>query len=106
MSEQPKLSEAFDDAALVVGYFSAPDCGVCKTLRPKVEELLAENYPEAAFRYVNVENEPTLAATNNVFAVPTIILFAEGKETKRFARHLSVGELTEALDRYYGMLYD
>ncbi|MCK5797472.1 MAG: thioredoxin family protein [Deltaproteobacteria bacterium] len=82
---------------LFVAYFSTPLCGVCQTLRPKVEHLLDELALPGA--YVNTNALPKTAGQLIVFAVPTIVVFAEGHEVKRFSRHFPMRDLRDNLTR-------
>lgn len=90
----------------VLKYFSHQRCGVCKVLKPKVEQMLEKNFPKMKFEYVDIENEPQVAAGHQVFTVPTLLIYFEGKEYYRFARNVSLGQLTEAIERPYKMLFE
>lgn len=81
-----------------VGYFSHDACNVCKVLKPQVQELTGQ-YDNAHFTYVNTVETPEIAGQFMVFAVPTIILFMDGREAKRFSRNLAIGELDNFLKR-------
>jgi thioredoxin-like negative regulator of GroEL len=82
---------------LLVTYFSHPGCTVCKSLLPKTGKLV-QDYPDITFQYVNTENEQEIAGQYLVFAVPTIIIFNQGRELTRFSRYFSVQELKEFLE--------
>lgn len=97
--------KSIDKNGLTLGYFSAPDCNVCKTLKPKVKELLETRYPEVKFLYVDVSNDRELAAQLNVFAVPTLILFADGKESFRMSRFVGLDELGDKIGRIYNLYF-
>lgn len=86
-------------------YFSHQRCSVCKVLMPKVKRLLADEFPKMEFQYINVEEEPKVAASYQVFTVPTILIFFEGKEYYRFARNVSIIQLKEAIERPYALLF-
>lgn len=88
---------------MVCIYFSQPDCGVCNALRPRVEALLNE-YPGVDSWFVDLEQHPEAAGHYTVFTIPALILFVQGKETVRFARHFSVDQLEEKISRYYELL--
>ncbi len=78
-------------------YLSRAGCGVCQALRPRVEALLeAAEVPGA---YVDVGALPSVAAQRLVFAVPTLIVFFDGREARRFGRHLDVTELSDLIDQ-------
>lgn len=82
-----------------VVYFSTPECNVCKVLKPKVVELLEKDFPKFVFGYVNCNSNKITAAQNSVFTVPTLIVFAEGKEVLRKSRNISLAELNEEISR-------
>jgi len=90
----------------VLAYFSTPDCSVCKVLKPKVKELLASDFPEVRFVYIDCIQHPDIAAQQNVFAVPTIVVFFDGRETIRKSRSFGIGELHDSLVRPYQLLFD
>ena len=85
-------------------YFSTPDCNVCKVLKPKVMELLADDFTDFAFGYVNCDANKITAAQNSVFTVPTLIVFIEGKEVLRKSRNIGLAELDEELSRIRSFL--
>ena len=86
-------------------YFSTPDCNVCKVLKPKLIEMLAQDFPLINFSYVNCEEAKELAAQQNIFSVPTILFFFEGKEFIRKARFVNLDELKNELGRIYSMIF-
>ena len=55
--------------------------------------------------YVDVKNTPDVAAQFQVFALPTILIYFQGKEYYRFSRNIGVNELREAIARPYGMVF-
>ncbi len=86
-------------------YFSTPTCNVCKVLKPKLKELLASEFPEMKFAYINSEEAKELAAQNNVFTVPTILFLFEGKEFIRKSRNINLNNLADELKRPYRLLF-
>ncbi len=83
---------------IILAYFSYPECSVCKVLKPKVQEFLRD-YPGVTFLYVDIHQYPEISGQLLVFAVPTIIIFYQGKEAARFSRHFSIQDLETALNR-------
>lgn len=80
-------------------YFSTPQCNVCKVLRPKLTALFEAHYPEIHNCYVDTTVTPEISGQYSVFAVPTIILFLDGKEFVRKSRNFSPAELIEEVRR-------
>jgi thioredoxin-like negative regulator of GroEL len=87
-------------------YFSTPQCNVCKVLKPKLKELLKEEFPEIKFGYVNCEEAKELAAQKNVFAVPTIQFLFDGREFIRESRNINLNTLSPKLERPYSMIFE
>lgn len=90
----------------VLLYFSTDRCAPCISLRPKVFDLLVNKFPRMKMELIDAEGSPEISAQFSVFASPTIILFFDGKETRRFSKYISVDELEESIKRYYQMIFD
>ncbi len=91
------------DAALV--YLSTKECNVCKSLRPKIEGMIQGHFPRITFLYIDCDEEKELAAQLTVFAVPTILLFFDGRESIRKSRFLGVDELRQEIARIYDLMF-
>lgn len=87
---------------LTLAYFSTDDCTMCKSLKPKVLDLL-EDHPDWKWTYVDSMESPEVAGQLLVLSVPVIVLFVEGQETGRFGRHLSLYDLDHSLSRFERM---
>ena len=61
--------------------FWATWCGPCMRQGPIVEELAQEGYSVGK---VDVDQEPGLAQQFKVMSIPTLLIFKDGKEVKRF----------------------
>lgn len=86
-------------------YFSHDDCQVCKVLKPKIKNLLETTYPEMNLFYVDVRKNPEIAGQERIFAVPTIIVIFDGRETFRRSRNIGIQELAELLHRPYTLCF-
>ena len=74
--------------------FWAEWCGPCRMLGPTVHEL-AEEREDIKVAQVNVDNETPLAISHGVNAIPTLILYENGKEVRRNTGVLSKAELND-----------
>ena len=83
---------------ILVTYFSHDECNVCKILKPQVQEI-TDGFDQADFLYVNTKESMEIAGQYMVFAVPTIILFFDGREAKRYSRHISLQDFKTFLER-------
>lgn len=99
------FNQVVKNEAAVLVYFSHEHCSVCKVLKPKIKELLSARYPKMSMYYSDTVNQSEVAAQNRVFAVPTVLVFFDGKETFRFSRNIGLGELEQSISRPYSMLF-
>ena len=77
--------------------FYADWCGPCKMMAPVVEELAGELQGKAKVGKINVDENQELAMEYNVMSIPTLVIFKEGKESKRFVGVRDKNELLEEL---------
>jgi len=63
-------------------YFTADWCQPCKKVRPIVEELNREYAPKM-FQIIDAEIEKEMVQNFKISAVPTFILFDDGRESNR-----------------------
>lgn len=89
----------------IVVYFKNDKCAPCMALRPKVEELLQNDFPKMDFVIVDTVDQPLLASEFNVFANPTILVFFEGREYIRKSKYIGTGELAQEISRLYEMVF-
>jgi thioredoxin-like negative regulator of GroEL len=90
----------------VLLYFSSESCSVCKVLKPKVAELLQEQFPLMVSHDVDTEKSPVIAGQFRVFTIPTILIFFEGKEQVRYSRNISMHQLEEHMARPYNLVFE
>ena len=64
--------------------FWADWCMPCRMLAPVIEEIAAECEGSLTVGKVNIDIERTLANQFGISSIPTVILFNNGAETKRF----------------------
>ena len=99
------LRAAIKEEMGVLVYFYNDDCPPCISLRPKVEKLMDERFQKMKLLWVNSKTSPDIPAAYGVFSNPTILVFFDGKEFRRFSKYVSVAELGEAIERYYEMIF-
>ncbi len=102
---QEELTSNIKQNAAMMLYFYNDHCAPCLSLRPKVDEMAQQKFPEMKLKFVNSEGNESITAQYGVFSNPTIIVFFEGKEYKRFSKYISISELEEAIDRPYQLMF-
>ncbi|HLV93458.1 MAG TPA: thioredoxin family protein [Aequorivita sp.] len=103
--ETSALKEIIATEVAVAVYFSAPNCGVCHALKPKVEALFSKEFPAIKFVHVEIDKSPGISGEYSVFSAPTLLVFFEGKEFLRKVRLMSIQELQDIIERPYNLLF-
>ncbi len=88
----------------VMVYFSAPTCNVCHALKPKLVEAMESNFDQMKILSVDVSATPEISSHYTVFAIPTVLVFLDGREFLRKSRHMSVAEVVDAVKRPYEIM--
>ncbi len=86
-------------------YFHSQACGVCNVLLPKLDEMLASDFPKIPLYVVNANESLELCASLSVFTFPTVLIYFEGKESLRLARNINLASLAKSVERPYGILF-
>ena len=100
------ITELIKDGKAVMLYITNPWCVSCKSLRPKVEEMVSDRFPLMEYRYIDASENPELTAELNVYSAPTILVMFEGKEYIREGKFVSINELADKIDRIYKMIFE
>lgn len=101
----PELEVLRKNEKMVLFYLSTPDCGVCRSILPKVEALMDQEFPEIPTVYVDLEKIPEAGGQYSVFTIPGILVFAEGREIVREARFFGIDELGAKIERVYSIIF-
>ena len=85
-----------DDIILVD--FHATWCPPCKAMAPIIEELADDYDGRAKVGALDVDASADIASRYGVTAVPTFIIFKDGKPQKTFVGHVPKENLASGLD--------
>jgi thioredoxin-like negative regulator of GroEL len=76
-------------------YFSAPWCGPCRNFKP-IMESVNNSIP---VRFINVDENPQLAAQHNVRSIPMLVFLKNGQEADKTIGVLSESQVKEKWDQ-------
>lgn len=99
-----ELQEFIKEEIGVLLYFSTPTCNVCHALKPKISKEFDENFPKIKQIFIDSTQAPEIPAHFNIFSVPTILIFLDGREFARESRNVSVPVLVGNIERVYKIL--
>ena len=78
--------------------FYATWCGPCRALAPVLDTIAADYSGRLSVVKVNVDDAPQLAASYRVQAVPTLVIFKDGKAVETIVGAPSASALRAKLD--------
>ncbi len=98
------IEETIQNNIAVMLYFSAPACNVCHALKPKLTNAIESNFDQFKIISIDISETPEISSHYGVFAIPTVLVFLDGREFLRKSRHMSVSEVVETIRRPYGIM--
>ena len=101
-----EVEDAIATSTASLFYFSSDTCSICKVLRPKISELLTDEFPLFNLYYVNTEQSPLIAGQFRIFSIPTLLVYFEGKEFYRKSRNISIRDLADKISRPYSLMFN
>ena len=104
MNTIENIEKSIKENLAVMVYFSAPTCNVCHALKPKLLDALDKNFGEFVVESIDISVEEEIAPHFGVFAIPTVLIFLDGKEFLRKSRHMSVDEVMREIERPYRIM--
>ncbi len=81
--------------------FWAEWCGPCRIVSPTIEELSKEYDGKVDFVKVNVDQNNELASKYNVFSIPTLALFENGKIVAQSAGAAPKEKIRSYIDQHF-----
>ncbi|MCL1587226.1 MAG: thioredoxin [Actinomycetia bacterium] len=82
--------------------FWAEWCGPCKMMDAPLDELAGESTGKLNVAKLNVDENPATMTAYSVMSIPTLIVFKNGEEQRRFVGARSKGQLQSELQDYMG----
>ncbi len=99
-----QLEAVIKEEVGVLLYFSGEKCNVCHALRPKFKETFEKEFPQLKQIYLDAHENADISAHFQVFSVPTMIVFMDGREFAREGRTVSLHQMSQKLKRPYDMM--
>lgn len=87
------------DKPVLVDFF-AEWCGPCKMMAPILQEVARQTDGQASVVKIDVDRNPAVSQAYQIRAVPTLILFRQGKAVWRHSGVASAAELTKIIRQY------
>ena len=88
--------EVINSNKITIIDFYADWCGPCKMMSPIIDKIAEENN-DIKVGKLNVDEAGDIAGQFNIMSIPTILLFKNGKEFKRFVGVTSKDNIINAI---------
>jgi len=98
VTDQEFKAKVLDADKPVLVDFWAPWCGPCRMVAPVLEELAGDYADRLTVAKVNTDEHQEVASRLGVRGIPTMILFAQGREVERIVGALPKGALQARLE--------
>ncbi len=82
INEKNFESEVLNSDKVVLADFNADWCGPCQMLKPIIEEISDERN-DIKVVSINIDDEEDLAEKYEVYSIPCVVAFKDGKEVRR-----------------------
>lgn len=90
---------AKNQVPMLVDFYS-PTCGPCLMMGPQFEDAAKNLFPRVRLAKIDTSAEQTVAARYGIRAVPTLILFANGREIARQSGAMNAGDIAAWAGRH------
>ncbi|MCP4719777.1 MAG: thioredoxin [Desulfobacteraceae bacterium] len=83
---------------IVLVDFGATWCGPCKAMEPVIKDMKQKYAGKASIIEINIDDQRSLATDYMVQSIPTLIIFDDAREIKRFVGLQSAATIEQSLD--------
>lgn len=90
---------AGSDVPVLVDFY-AEWCGPCQMMAPILEQVNAQLKPKLRVVKINTDKYPQLASQYQIHALPTLVLFKQGKPVDRIEGVVQVPQLIQHLQTF------
>lgn len=91
--------ENINDGICIIDFWS-PSCHPCMFLKPQIENLESK-YNNIKFYSVDTSKNKRIAMEYKVMSLPTILIFNNSSEIRRFVRDVSIEKLESFIEQKF-----
>lgn len=100
ITELDQLNSLKAQGALFI-LFGGEHCSVCQGLKPKLAQIIEQQFDGMQSVYIDCEKSPDICAQHSIFSLPVVMAYIDGMKVMEMARVFSIGELIKSIERPY-----
>ena len=100
-----KLDQLIQQETAVLVLFGGTNCNVCHSIKPKLEDMIQEQYPLTKMVYIDCHETTDICAQKSVLSLPTLQVFFTGQKSIEKVRTFSLKNIADEIKRPYGMVF-
>ena len=104
LTSHQELTNQIKSNQAVLVLFGGINCGICQAIKPQLEKLISQHYPEMKTVYADCQSYPELGAQASVFSLPVVRVYFEGQLFLEEVKAFSLGKLVADLERPYSLM--
>lgn len=89
----------------LVVLFGGKNCGVCQSICPQLEAMIATHFPKLKWIYLDCHQAPELCAQQGVFSLPVLQVYFEGQKHFEAVRVFSLKKVQADLTKPYALMF-
>jgi thioredoxin 1 len=101
VSDQSFEQEVLKSDTPVLVDFWAAWCGPCRMVAPVLEEIASEHGEKVKIAKLDVDANPITAGRFGVRAIPTMILFKNGREAQRLVGYMPKEKVLQQIQPHF-----
>ena len=105
ITESSQLEQMKSQGALFI-LFGGKQCTVCQSLRPRLDSILAQQFPDMRCVYIDCNKSPDICAQHSVFSLPVVKAYIEGMQIAEELGAFAIKQLIQTIERPYKMWKD
>lgn len=102
-----ELNRFLENNTAVILLFGGAQCGVCQAIKPQLEQAVSARYPQMKQVYLDCQGSAeSVCAQQRLFSIPVVQLWFNGQKFDEWVRTFSIGQVINAIERPYSMVFD
>ncbi len=102
LSRNEDIKNIIEGEKLTIIQYGSVDCAPCTSIKQRIDQWLL-THQKVDNRYVPIEDFRETAAQNNIFTVPSTLLYYDGKEIIRKSGYYSLDEILDEAEKIISM---